>query len=446
MAIYHASCKPLSRRAGRSSVAAAAYRSGSKLIDKRTGENHDYTRKSGVAHSEVIAPHGLAIEREALWNTVEESEKRKDGRTAREWVIALPAELNEAQRLEVARDYVRWLVGRYQVAADLAIHKPSRGGDQRNHHAHILLTTRKMNEDGKLVEKSDIELDGLTLKRRGLPSSKQQIIECRKAWESNANAALARHGYETRIDHRNHEDAGLDALPTTHLGPLASALERRGIKTDLGNINRTRTALEIDVSTASSKLEKLRWDQVLGEELDADEAASAREKRLNYEQRLQALRELRHADEGIMPPNSINAPLSVSIGKFKVARSAFEKLIYWRGISQRIDDWRNAHPVRALLRIFNDELVELKRSQTDLGEVDQDAERKLKLAEVELMRAQDEVERQLKSPSKPILSKNKSDELDRLWKKAQEIDALRIDVQTVSRPKNDDESKMSIKF
>jgi len=143
MAIYHCSTKMISRAVGRSAVAAAAYRAGEKLINDRTGLTHDFTKKNGVVHSEIISNFDIAIDRSELWNLAEKTENRKDARTAREWVIALPDELNADQRKQLAKDFTRSLANRYGVIADLAIHEPSKGGNDKNHHAHIMLTTRK---------------------------------------------------------------------------------------------------------------------------------------------------------------------------------------------------------------------------------------------------------------------------------------------------------------
>ena len=116
MAIYHASTKPISRSAGRSSVAAAAYRSGSAMLDQRTGLIHDYTRRSGVASADVITADGETIDRAALWNAAEAAERRKDARTAREWIIALPSELDAEQRHELALSFGAALARRSGVA------------------------------------------------------------------------------------------------------------------------------------------------------------------------------------------------------------------------------------------------------------------------------------------------------------------------------------------
>ena len=143
MAIYHCSTKTVNRSSGRTAVASSAYRAGEKLEDERTGLTHDFTRKDGVAHSEIISNLDIEIDRGELWNLAEKTENRKDARTAREWVIALPDELDADQRKDLAKDFARSLVDRYEVIADLAIHKPSKGGNDKNHHAHIMLTTRK---------------------------------------------------------------------------------------------------------------------------------------------------------------------------------------------------------------------------------------------------------------------------------------------------------------
>ena len=145
MAIYHCSTKTVNRSSGRTAVASSAYRAGEKLKDERTGLTHDFTRKDGVAHSEIISNLDIEIDRSELWNLAEKTENRKDARTAREWVIALPDELDADQRKDLAKDFARSLVDRYDVIADLAIHEPSKGGNDKNHHAHIMLTTRKPN-------------------------------------------------------------------------------------------------------------------------------------------------------------------------------------------------------------------------------------------------------------------------------------------------------------
>ena len=204
MASYHCSVKPVSRGAGRSGTAAAAYRAGVCLKDERTGEVHDYTRKQGVEHTELIFPHGVNMSREELWNAAEGAEKRKDARIAREFELALPAELTPKQRRELATNFAKNLVDRYGVAADVAIHEPSRNGDQRNHHAHILITTRKISVQG-LGEKTDLEREDKALRAQGKPSGRKQIEALRADWATRCNRTLERAGHEARVSHKSLE-------------------------------------------------------------------------------------------------------------------------------------------------------------------------------------------------------------------------------------------------
>ncbi len=151
MASYHLSVKSVSRGQGRSAVAAAAYRSASRLACEREGRVHDYGRKRGVEAAFVVAPEDApawAADRERLWNAAEAAETRKNSVVAREWELALPCELDGEQRRAVVIDFAQALVARYGVAADVAIHAPHREGDQRNHHAHVLATTRSLGAEG----------------------------------------------------------------------------------------------------------------------------------------------------------------------------------------------------------------------------------------------------------------------------------------------------------
>jgi len=218
--VYHLSVKTVSRSAGRSAPAAGAYRSGQKIKDERTGETHDYSRKKGVVHHEILSPaaHQVEVEASALWNQAEACENRKNSCTAREFEVALPSDLDAGQRRELAAEFAAELVQRYGFAAQLDIHEPSRGGDQRNHHAHILCTTRRMDAAGQLGEKTR-ELDN---QRSG------EIEHVRALWERLCNEHLERAQRETRVDHRSHAARGLEDLPTIHHGPAATAISRRG--------------------------------------------------------------------------------------------------------------------------------------------------------------------------------------------------------------------------
>ena len=240
MAIYHCSTKTIGRTSGRSAVAASAYRSGSELHDERTETTHDFTKKGGVAHSEIISNLGVLIDRNDLWNMAEGAEKRKDARTAREWVIALPDELDATQRKDLAKEFAQSLVDKYGVVADLAIHEPSRGGDDRNHHAHIMLTTRKAVLDGDkvaLTDKADIELSNAKREKLGLSKTQDEIKDVREMWADLANKALERAGQGQTIDHRSYAEQGNGLRPQTHENVAVTQLRRKGIETDISRFN-----------------------------------------------------------------------------------------------------------------------------------------------------------------------------------------------------------------
>ncbi|WP_264813280.1 MobQ family relaxase, partial [Acetobacter oeni] len=223
MAIYHLSVKSISRSAGRSVVAAAAYRAGQELTDERQGLTHDYTRKQGVEGAFIVAPDGAgwAQDRNALWNAAEAAEKRKDAKTGREYELALPAELDAGARKELARDFARELVARYGVVADVAIHEPGREGDNRNHHAHILTTTRTAGEDGLGAKTRVLDVAS---------TASAEIEHMRGVWARQVNMALERHQVEQRVDHRSFARQGKEQEPTRHMGVSATALERQAAR------------------------------------------------------------------------------------------------------------------------------------------------------------------------------------------------------------------------
>lgn len=235
MASYHLSVKTIKRSAGRSATAAAAYRSASRITCDREGRLHDYTAKRGVEATFILAPADApswAQDRAALWNAAEARETRSNSVTAREWELALPSEISDAARIEIAGAFAQALVDRYGVGADVAIHAPHREGDQRNHHAHILTTTRALSAEG-LGAKTRI----LDATATGGP----EIEVMRALWADLQNRALERAGEAERVDHRSLEAQRADALaqgdelaaealdraPEVKLGPAANAMERR---------------------------------------------------------------------------------------------------------------------------------------------------------------------------------------------------------------------------
>lgn len=242
MAIYHLSTKPVSRSSGRTATASIAYRAGIAIKDERTGKEHDYTKRSGVAYTQLHTPNNLDIKRNDLWNLAETTETRKNSRTAREIVVNLPHELSGRLRIMLVNDFAKDLANQYGVAVDVAVHTPDAQGDNRNHHAHIMLTTRKLErlESGRvaLTDKSQLEMSNTQLKERGLPSAREELKAIREQWANITNKHLKEAKIDARIDHRSHKDRGLEQLPTKKLGWEASALERKGIKTATGEYNR----------------------------------------------------------------------------------------------------------------------------------------------------------------------------------------------------------------
>jgi ATP-dependent exoDNAse (exonuclease V) alpha subunit len=264
MAIYHLSVKPVSRAAGRSATAAAAYRAAELVHDHTTGQTFDYSRKRGVEHAEIVLPTeaakrdiNWARDRERLWNEAERAENRSNSRIAREYEIALPHELSKVQRLELVRGFAAEIADRHGVAVDFAIHAPHREGDERNHHAHLLATTRVI-EPGGLGEKATIEWSDTNRRKAELEPARKEIEAIRERWAVRANEKLLEHGHEVRIDHRSLEAQGIEREPTTHLGPAVSGMERRGIETEVGR-RLDREALE----AAQQRLEKAaEWAKV----------------------------------------------------------------------------------------------------------------------------------------------------------------------------------------
>ena len=316
MAIYHLEAKVVSRGTGRSAVAASAYLSCSRLYNDYDGIQHDYTRKQGLVWQQVFLPEYAPQEwqdREKLWNAVEEVETAKDSRLAREFVVALPIELNREEQIELLQEFVREQFVADGMCADAAIHDT----DGHNPHTHILLTVRPLDERGKWQYKAEkeylcmkngeergftaaefkvaqnegwekqypykvgkkkvymtpsaAETQGLvradkhpksTRYGRQNPiserwNSEEQLAAWRAAWADVSNRYLERAGREERIDHRSNAARGLDEIPTIHEGAAAQALERKGIISDRCEINRQIKADNTLLRELKAEIKKL---------------------------------------------------------------------------------------------------------------------------------------------------------------------------------------------
>lgn len=233
MAIFHFSAKVVSRKAGQSAIAKAAYNARDKLTDERTGEVKDFHRAEGLQFSGIYLPKDApewAHDRAQLWNEQERAEKRKDATLAREYEIALPHELTDEQRRYLVQDFVKENFTRKGYAADVSIHAPDKEGDERNYHAHILVTDRRLEKDGFAEDKKERKMKS--------PERKAELEHLRERWEHHTNRQLERYGHEARIDRRNLEAQGIGREPTQHLGPTATEIEREGKGSERGNENR----------------------------------------------------------------------------------------------------------------------------------------------------------------------------------------------------------------
>ena len=252
IAIYHCSIKIVSRGKGKSAVAAAAYRSGEKLTNEWDGLTHDYTKKGGVVHSEILLPaHAPPAfsDRSTLWNSVELSEKSNNAQLAREVEIALPVELSREEQTRLVREYCSSQFVSKGMIADFNLHDTGGG----NPHAHILLTMRPLDEKGAWLPKSKKEyvLDE-NGERIRLPSGRYKTRKVdlvdwnnrenaevwRRAWADLANEYLEKNNRPERIDHRSYERQGIDQIPTVHVGVSATQMEKKGIVTERGELNR----------------------------------------------------------------------------------------------------------------------------------------------------------------------------------------------------------------
>ena len=317
MPIYHFEAKVISRGTGRSAVAASAYMSCSKILNDYDGVQHDYTRKQGLVREQVFLPENAPAEwkdRANLWNAVEEAEKTKDSRLAREFVAALPIELNESDRIALLTEFIQSNFVTEGMCADVAIHDT----DGHNPHTHIMLTVRPLDERGKWQYKTEKEYlcvkggeergftaaefkaaqaDGwekqyqykVGKKKVYLPPSEaarfgyerlskypkatkfgrqnpiaarwnsdEQLVLWREAWANAVNRSLEQNEIADRIDHRSHAERGLTEQPTVHEGVIARALEKKGVVSDRCELNRQIRRDNAELRIIRQEIEKLK--------------------------------------------------------------------------------------------------------------------------------------------------------------------------------------------
>jgi hypothetical protein len=257
MAIYYLGVKSFGRSAGTGgsvSTSAAAYRSGERIRDERTSHVYDFSQRRDIEYKEILLPTDLdgagsqldwARDRSQLWNAVESSEPRANARVAREYVLALPHELNAEQRMLLARGFARDISDRYHNAVDLAVHQPRT--DPRNFHAHLLTTTREVTIKG-LGPKTIAELNGSQRFELGLPRAMQEHAQLRARWADQANSALREAGLDVRVSHIPNPESILQPDARPWLPRVAWEIERRGGHSVLGDRAREQFAQRREVA------------------------------------------------------------------------------------------------------------------------------------------------------------------------------------------------------
>ncbi|HTC50766.1 MAG TPA: MobA/MobL family protein [Steroidobacteraceae bacterium] len=244
MAIYYLGVKSFGRSAGTGgsvSTNAAAYRSGERIRDERSGRIYDHSHRRDVEYKEILLPSHLdnagarpdwAKDRSQLWNAVERSEPRANARVAREYVLALPHEMNATQRTVLARSFAQEISNHYRNVVDLALHQPRT--DPRNFHAHLLTTTREVTPQG-FGAKTIAELNGTQRFELGLPRAMEELVQVRELWAEMTNEHLLQAGIEARVFHRRPEAAQVQREARPWLPRIAWEIEKRGERSIVGD-------------------------------------------------------------------------------------------------------------------------------------------------------------------------------------------------------------------
>ena len=247
MAKYFLRVTHISRGKGARATRAAAYRSGERIRDERTGEVYDHSDRRDVVHKEVVLPSDLegrsdmawTQDRATLWNAMEYAGTRRNSRMAREWLVFLPPELTPAARNRLIRTFAQEIANKYRCAADLAVHLPRPGADPRNHHAHLLTTTREVTPDG-VGARTTLELGGRERHERGLAPQKNEYFALRERWAQLTNEALKEAGLTERVDHRSLKSQGINREPVPSIPEKVFYAERRTGPSEAGDAIRAR--------------------------------------------------------------------------------------------------------------------------------------------------------------------------------------------------------------
>lgn len=301
MALYHFHVTQIKRSAGQSAIAAAAYRAGEKLYSEYYGETNDFTRKGGVLHTEILLPPNAPPEyadRQTLWNAVEKVEKYKKAQLAYSFDIALQNELTQKENIALARRFVQEHLVSKGMVADLAVHEPDKKDGISNPHFHVLTTMRPLNPDGSWgnKQKREYALDKNGERIRDENGDyvfnavhttdwhePETLEHWREAWCQMVNEEFERKRLDVRIDHRSYEAQGIEQIPTVHEGPLVQKMEKRGIRTQKGDLNRWIKATNRLINAIKQKVKSLlAWISAAKEELTKDQEPSVIELLMQY--------------------------------------------------------------------------------------------------------------------------------------------------------------------
>ena len=281
MAIYYLDVKSFGGSATGRATSAAAYRSGERIRDERTGKVFDHSHRTDVMHKEIFLPSKLAgadmswaRDRGTLWNAAELIESRKNAGLAREYLVALPHELTHGQRVGLMQKFSQHLADRHGFAVDLAIHAPRPDNDPRNFHAHLLATTREVLSSG-LGAKTDLELSFQKRRELGLGTRRMEMLAVRERWATLTNEALQLANLEVRVDHRSLRAQAIDREPVPYTPIASQRSETRGQENDM-----ERPIAHVPSMGSVDKLEEVRrlarqsWLQLRDSGRHATSAAS----------------------------------------------------------------------------------------------------------------------------------------------------------------------------
>lgn len=412
MAIYHFSIKNIGRSDGRSAVAAAAYRSGEKLVDSVYGKEQDYTKKTGIEYKNIYVPSQAnenLLDRQTLWNEVEKSELKKNGdlkttaRLAKEFEIAFPHEVDADTRKRMLDELAQTLVKNHNVIVDAVIHAPhtKSGSDERNYHAHIMFTTRSINEQGELGKKA----------REFNDNGKNLTLAYRELWANMVNRELEQLGIQERVSHLSYSDLKYDLEPTIHEGSKITQLRRQGIDTEISLRNDAIKARNAEKLANEQLIKGLDQEIIL-----ADKILSSLES-LKSSQR--ELDRSGHGNIHVEPKNALERkiePFSPILDRLQkdLEHAHAEKAVLTREIEkiqQALQDLETNKPTEKFLGLITtSEFLQWKEDYLELKTTLDTQKNKLSVATSNIWKVEQKIEKEyLKSKSFDQKTENKLD-------------------------------------